>query len=149
MPLLEICDWIENTQLSVYIRESQYFFTVAESIHTLAICAFVGSIWMLDFRLMGWGLRKASLEEVKSRVLPWTWSAFVIAAISGGLVLWSEPTKCYKSPSFRLKMLLIAFAGLNALFFHKSKSLERRAGALSFAFWVAVIFLGRATGYDF
>lgn len=149
MALLELCEWIENTPLSVYIRESQYFFTVAESVHTLAILAFVSSIWMLDFRLMGWVLGGATVDQVKARILPWTWTAFLVAAISGGLVLWSEPTKCYKSPSFRIKMLLIVFAGLNALLFHRWKTTERRAGALSFGFWVAVIFFGRATGYDF
>ena len=36
---------------------------------------------------------------------------------SGALLFWSEAEKCYRSPTFRIKLMFLALAGLNALFF--------------------------------
>ena len=33
---------------------------------------------------------------------------------SGALLFWSEAEKCYRSPTFRIKLIFLALAGLNA-----------------------------------
>jgi hypothetical protein len=83
--------------------------------------------------------------------------------MSGAMLFAAEAVKCYKSPFFRVKLILIAIAGLNALIFHKTvfsdaalldASLGSRlpwrarfAGACSLAVWIGVIAMGRGLAY--
>ena len=67
----------------------------------------------------------------------------------------------YHSPAFRIKLILLALAGLNALIFHRTiyrdvanwdpaavaPSRARLAGMLSLIFWIAIIAAGRAIAY--
>ena len=81
--------------------------------------------------------------------------------VSGSLLFSSEAVKMYHSPAFRIKMLLLALAGLNALIFHRTiyrdvahwdpasvvPARARLAGLLSLVFWIAIIAAGRAIAY--
>ena len=81
--------------------------------------------------------------------------------VSGGLLFSSEAVKMYHSPAFRIKMILLAMAGLNALIFHRTVYRDaagwnpaspappraRLAGLLSLLFWIAIIAAGRAIAY--
>jgi hypothetical protein len=67
----------------------------------------------------------------------------------------------YHSPAFRIKMLLLALAGVNAVVFHRTVYRDaanwdpaagvpgraRLAGLLSLVFWIAIIAAGRAIAY--
>ena len=47
----------------------------------------------------------------------WYLAGFAAMFASGALLFWSEAEKCYRSPTFRIKLIFLALAGLNALFF--------------------------------
>jgi hypothetical protein len=82
-------------------------------------------------------------------------------AVSGGLLFWSEPMKCYASTAFRIKLMAMLLAGVNALVFHlityrgvaawdevrTTPTPARLAGILSLALWVCVMVSGRFVGY--
>ena len=81
--------------------------------------------------------------------------------VTGALLFTSEAVKLYHSPAFRIKLALLALAGLNALIFHLTIYRDaanwdqtapaplraRLAGLLSLAFWIAIIAAGRAIAY--
>jgi hypothetical protein len=81
--------------------------------------------------------------------------------LSGLILFASEAVKCYNSPFFRVKILLIGVAGLNALIFHKAvfRRVEewdhdsatpwraKLAGAFSLAVWIGVVAMGRGLAY--
>ena len=81
---------------------------------------------------------------------------------TGLLLLLSEPVKCYKSGYFRIKVLALILAGLNAMVFHSTIDRTtaewdtaspppfraRMAGAYLLPLWTAVIFAGRYTAYN-
>ena len=118
---------------------------------------------MVDLRLLGTGVRAAPVSDLVERLLPWTRSAFAVMAISGGLLIWAEAVKCYKSPAFRIKMALILLALINVTVFHLrtyrtvaawacDAILPRRvrlAGSLSLLLWLGAIVAGRAVGYNY
>src|SRR5258708_29895211 len=110
--------WLEATPLAVTIRENDILFPWIESIHVLAIVLVVGTISIIDLRLLG----IASLERAATRlmgdVLPWTWGAFVIAVITGGLLFSSNAPNYAHNFFFEGKMLLLAAVGLNMALFH-------------------------------
>jgi hypothetical protein len=144
------------------IKESSWQFPVIESVHSLAISVMIWPAALVDLRLLGWTMRRRKVSAVTGQFLPWVWIGFTTMILSGAMLFASEAVKCYKSPFFRVKLVLIAIAGLNALIFHKTVFGEtaaswdgdsclpwraRFAGACSLAVWIGVIAMGRGLAY--
>ena len=161
MFILDICTWIEATPLAVAITESTWMFPTIETIHVLALTLVVGSIAMLDLRLLGVSTRNVSVMQLSEETLPWTWGAFVVAAITGSLMFASAATKYYHNIPFRMKMVLLVLAGINMAVFHlgawravhawnhtlPTPRAARYAAGLSLLFWIGVVVAGRWVGF--
>jgi uncharacterized protein DUF6644 len=153
--------WLADTELSVFIRESAWAFPAIESVHVIAIALVVGTIAIVDLRLVGLASTGRSCTELSREVLPWTWGAFAIAATMGTLMFISQPVEYFHNTAFRIKILLLVLAGVNMLVFQliTCRSIAqwdrapaiplagRIAGMLSLAFWVAIVFFGRRVGF--
>lgn len=151
IPLLRICEWLQQTPVSVSIRESIWVFPILDAVHCVGIVLVAGTIVIVDLRLLGLGMRRESISSVIAQVLPWTLFGFAFMFVTGSLLAWAEPVKLYHSVFFRWKLLFLALAGLNALLFHNTTLTPagaRLAGAVSIACWISVIAAGRAIGYE-
>ena len=69
MPLLTFCQWLERTPLSFGIRQSALIFSGLVAIHTLGIILTAGTIWLVDLRLLGFGLRREPVSDVLQQIL--------------------------------------------------------------------------------
>ncbi len=120
MSLLAIFQWLERSPLGRGIRDSDWIFYVIESIHVFGIVLMVGTVAMVDLRLLGVGLqRRQPVSEVAGQMLPLTWTGFGMQFVTGSFLLISEAaSKLYVSPSFWIKMALILLAGINMTIFH-------------------------------
>lgn len=161
MNILDICTWLEATPLAVKITESEWMFPTIETVHVLALTLVVGSIAMLDLRLLGVSTRNLGVTQLSDETLPWTWGAFLVAAITGSLMFVSAATKYYANLPFRLKMVLLVLAGLNMAVFHlgawraahawnltlPTPRAARFAAGLSLMFWIGVVIAGRWIGF--
>jgi hypothetical protein len=161
MDLLTICQWLDSTRLNAAMRMSNWFFPTFDVIHTLGIVLVAGTIMLVDLRLLGLTLRNEPVADVVERIVPWTLRGFALMFVTGALLFSSEAVKLYNSPAFRIKLVLLALAGLNALIFHRTiyrdvASWDRAAvaplrarvtGLLSLVFWIAIIVAGRAIAY--
>lgn len=155
--MISFCKWLEHTGVGTNVRDSLWLFPVIETIHIFGIVLLVGSTSALDLRLLGLSLKNQSVSSVATRLLPWTWVGFVIQITTGLLLFSSEATKCYTNLAFRLKMIMIVLAGLNALMFHSTvyKTVDKWgedsptpmgakvAGTLSILFWFGIVAAGR------
>ena len=162
MSLLEFFEWLRNTGGSIGIRESILFYPIVESSHVLSLALFLGMIATLDLRLLGVGLRGVPVSETADRLLPWAFAGFAVMVITGLLLFYSTPVRAYQNIFFRVKMVGIALAGVNALYFHKT--IYRRvldwdndpvpprrakvAGAASLFLWSVVVVCGRMQAYN-
>ena len=155
-----VFSWLENTQIATAIRESTWLFPTIETVHVFAIVLVVGTVMIVDLRLLNVSSRARSVTELTREVLPWTWAAFALAALSGGLLFTSSALKYVNNLPFRFKMLLLLLAGVNMVVFHRltSRSIAgwdrsvpptqaRVAGGLSLLLWFGVISLGRWIGF--
>lgn len=161
MSILSMCEWLQALPWASGIRESAWKFPLVESVHSLAISVLVWPTAILDLRLLGLVMRRRPVSEVAGQFLPWTWAGFAMMAPTGALLFASEAVKAYHSPFFRIKLVLLVLAGLNALVFHQTiyrsagdwdrervtPPRARLAGGLSLAFWIGVIAMGRALAY--
>ncbi len=126
-------------------------YPILSAVHLLGIAWFGGMVLMSDLRVLGIGLRHEPVEEVWSQFRRWKWLGFVVMLVSGGLLCWAEPIVCYKSLSFRVKVVLLLLVGLNALVFRRGnpgggKNAKLAAG-VSVALWVALVFAGRGIAF--
>ena len=153
--------YFETSALADAIRENDLLFPLIESLHVLSICLVVGSIFVVDLRLLGRASVQSPVSRVVSGILPITWSAFAVAVASGSLLFISNATEYLGNGYFVAKIFLICLAGLNMAIFHgiSAKDLPRwendtapplparLAGGLSILLWVSVITCGRWIGF--
>jgi hypothetical protein len=161
MTFAALLDALYATGIATDIRENEYAFPCIESVHVLAITLVVGSIAMIDLRLLGWASRDRAVSRLSADVLPVTWGAFGVAAISGLLLFASNAPKYFDNSYFRAKLVLLALAGANMLVFQFGANRDhatwdaaavtpraaRLAAALSLVLWTLVVAAGRWIGF--
>ena len=156
-----IWESLEYSGLGLFIAEATWAFPLLETLHVIFFATVLGTIFVMDLRLLGWTSNKFAVTATAKDVLPWTWAGFAGAAITGLLLFTSKATSYVINPYFLWKMALIALAGLNMMYFHfmtwrtvehwdrdATMPMAVKVGAaLSLVFWIAVVFLGRAIGF--
>jgi uncharacterized membrane protein len=160
-PLIALLTRLEATPLAEFIRESDWAFPTIEAVHVIALALVIGTIAIVDLRLLRLASTQCTYTEVSREVLPWTWAAFATAVASGSLMFLSHAVDYYGNTAFRIKMLLLVLAGVNMLVFQLVTARDvgqwdrggavpvagRIAATLSLAFWIAVVFCGRWIGF--
>ena len=154
--------WLEQTSIATTISENESLFPWTESIHVLAIVLVVGSIVIVDLRLLGLASRDRAVTRLTKDVLPCTWVAFLVAACTGALLFASKAVTYGHNFFFLGKMVLLLLAGTNMAIFHLmvGRDVERWgatphttplpakiAGAVSLCLWIAVVTFGRWIGF--
>ena len=66
---------LEAASLAAYIKESPWAFPTIESFHVIAAALVVGTIAIVDLRLLGLASTGRGFTELSRDVLPWTWGA--------------------------------------------------------------------------
>ncbi len=159
--LFLLCQWAENTTIGKFVSESTWAFPTIETVHVFFLVIVVGTIAIVDLRLLGVASRNRSVSQLSNDVLPVTWACFVGALITGSLLFSSKATHYLANWPFKLKMILLLAAGVNMLIFHFltyrdvdkwdhqeiTPRAARLAGTLSLLFWIGVVAFGRWIGF--
>ena len=152
-----LCKWLEQTPVGTHVRESLWLFPTIETLHLFGIVLLVGSTSFFDLRLLGLIMRDQPVSKIVGKMEPWAIAGFIVQVVTGFLLFASEATKCFTNAAFRVKMLMIVLAGLNAAFFHWTayRSVNKWdtspntpfgakfAGAFSILFWFGIVAAGR------
>ena len=152
---------LQDTGIATAIREGESLFPWIECVHVLALTLVVGSIAIVDLRLLGLASRDRSVAQTTVATLPVTWTAFALAVITGLLLFSSNATTYAHNAYFQVKMALIVLAGLNMAAYHLfvgrgaeawlSPALTplraRIVGGVSLGLWIAVVACGRWIGF--
>ena len=154
--------WLQSTWIATAVAENDILFPWIESVHVLAIVLVVGTISIVDLRLLGVASLDISAKRLMRDVIPYTWGAFAVAAITGSLMFSSDATHYAHNRLFQIKLVMLALAGLNKAVFHLfgERDIERwdapgattpaaakAAAVISLMAWIAVVSLGRGTGF--
>jgi hypothetical protein len=154
--------WLESWPVSVGIRESSWMFPAFESVHVIAITLVVGSVMIVDLRVLGLASRSERVTELSEAILPWTWGAFAVALISGFFMFAAKAHTYFGNVSFQIKLVLMAAAFVNMLVFHfipyrsvqswndgaAAPPLAKLACGLSLTLWVSIVLMGRWIGFS-
>jgi hypothetical protein len=154
--LLESFTALENHAAVVRFSESLFAYPVVQGIHVLALAVAVGLLALADLRLIGVALTAAPARRVVADLRPWFIGGFMVLFFTGLLLFLPKAVALYESPLFRVKLLLILLAGINALWFELAfrkqddvdvSRQQRLAGVLSLLLWTSIIVLGRLLAY--
>jgi hypothetical protein len=152
---------LSESALSIRIAEDPILFPWIETFHVLAVTMVFGSLLLVDLRLIGLAGRDYPISSMSKAVVPLTWVAFVVAAITGSLLFMSNPISYWANAYFKAKMLMMVGAGLNMAVFHfwtmrdarlwdttpTLPGAVRAAGLISLCLWVAIVACGRWIGF--
>ena len=139
------------------IAESSNYFPWLETAHVIGLALVLGTIAIVDLRLLGLASRSRAVGDVIADTLPFTWGGFGLAVVTGGLMFISRATDYFENVPFRIKLCLLALAGINMVVFHilTMRTLDgwnesettptnaRIAGVSPMLLWIAIVFAGR------
>jgi hypothetical protein len=155
MGLLPLFEWLGQSPVGIFMRQSTYAFPVAEMIHLLSLAILGGVILLIDLRALGLGLAGQTPGGLAEQLRPLLVGSLVVSVVSGVLLLSDEAIKCYYNPAFRAKMLFLALAVLFYFAVQDRFFLVERgggsvtakcAGVVSLLLWLSVGLAGRAIG---
>jgi len=139
--------WIEGSELAFQIGAT-WWFPLLESLHVLGLALLLGSILMLDLRLLGLTADHYRPEDLALGMMGWVWLGFVIAVISGTGMFISRPSAYAANPAFQIKLLLLGVLGANLLLYRiAAVSSAKIAATVSLVGWAGVVLAGRWTGH--
>ena len=152
--------WLQDHPISQHIGYT-WWFPLLESIHVIAIGLVIGSIMTVDLRLLGLAGVRYPVSQVTRKLIPWTWAAFVVAAITGFGMFVARASAYVENPAFQIKFMLLPLAFLNMAYFQfrtfrgvddwdtarEMPTAARAAGAASLLLWAGIVFAGRWIGH--
>jgi hypothetical protein len=156
---MELFEWLETTTIANTIRTVAWIYPALETAHYIGLAFLVGGIMLIDLRLLGFARRLPMRSMIG--LLPWVWAGFIINAISGSLIFIYGAVNFSANPSFRLKMVLMVLAGINAVIFTLAAARSgdgwiesgqvpvpiKAIATASFVLWLGVVTAGRWMAY--
>jgi hypothetical protein len=139
------------------LRNSKHAIPLIQSFHLFGIMLLLSSIVILNFRMLGIGLRQLPLEVLAKQVWRWGTAGLLLAVVSGFFVFLPDPARYAANRSFVTKMSILAVAVLfQYTIYRKVVRAEssitephRRilVPLLSLALWFSVGWAGRAIAF--
>ena len=154
--LLPFFQWADATAVGQAIRNSRVLFPIIESLHLFALTVLLGTVIVLNLRLLGAGMPQQPMPRVARALAPLTFWSLVAMLVTGFLLFCSEAVKCYDNPPFLLKMIVLFVA----IVFHwavfrptvnssaqPARSRRIATAVVSMFLWFGVAVAGRAIGF--
>jgi hypothetical protein len=153
--------WLQDTPVAIFVRENGYVFPWVESAHVVALSFVVGSITIVDLRLLGLASLSRPVTSVLKQILPMTWIAFGFALLTGSTLFISDAVAYWDDEPFRMKFVAMGIAAVNMLVFHfvtcrnisdwnsspRTPPGAKIAGGVSMLLWIFVVAFGRWIGF--
>jgi len=158
--LYSISEWLTHTGASQGIRNVAWIVPATQSVHILAIAAVMGTIVLIDLRVLGLAAHSQTVGGMVRRLTPALWIALLVLLITGSILVLGEPNRSVVNPAFLFKMFMLAIVVALTLFFIAPvredenywsgpgrAAMGKVIAAISIGIWIAIIFAGRWIAY--
>ena len=148
--------WWEVSWFAHFVNAGQWYFAIIETVHIMAFTILLGTIFIVNLRLLGFGLQRQPSARVASYLAPYTWGSLLIVASSGILLFASEAVRLADSRAFHWKIDILALALVTQFIVQKKVtanavregSVWAKVGAcVSLTCWFGVALAGRAIAF--
>jgi hypothetical protein len=133
-------------------------FAIDETFHIMALGMLIGTLVIVDLRLLGLGMRRQSVSQLAGYLAPWTLLGVGLMVFTGVPLFMSEAVRLGKSSPFLFKMIFLFCAVTLHFTLHRkaiasstsasqSSALGKLAACLSLMCWLGVALAGRAIAF--
>lgn len=135
------------------LNSSPLAFPILECFHIVGFAFSVGTIALVDFRLLGWGMRRETPAQIAQETFFWTLGGLIVMVLSGLMLFSSDPDNYYLNWAFDLKMVFLVLAIVFNYTIHRRTAMaDRPAGGkfvacVSMVLWACVVFGGIFIGF--
>jgi len=134
------------------LNSSPLAFPILECIHIVGFAVSIGTIAIVDFRLLGIGMRRETPSQLGKDTFFWTLGGLIVMLFSGLLLFSSDPDNYYLNYAFDLKMFFFVSAIVFNYTIHR-KAVQsdtpngKAVACISLALWACVVFGGIFIGF--
>jgi hypothetical protein len=141
---------IQSNAIADALNSSEWVFPIAECFHIAAFAWSIGLIAIVDFRLLGVGLKRETVPQVAKATAPWTLLGLAVVLLSGPILFLSDARMYLHNPSFRFKIGALVIAIIFNYTIHRKVAMSDNSsagvravvGIVSLLLWVSVVFGG-------
>jgi len=147
-----LMQWLQHNSYVTTFAQTGWMYSTAGVIHYFSLFVLVGTVVLLDLRILGVAARSQGIAQLAETLSPWTWTALTLALISGFSMFATDATDYFPDLFFRIKMTVLALAIAFTIIVHRSvpswdKSPVISKGAktvalISLVLWVGAILAG-------
>jgi len=131
------------------LNTNEWSFPLFECIHIAMFAMSIGTIALVDFRMLGMTLRKQTAAELLRATSLWTLMGLIVVITTGLVIFSSDPVRYYYNPAMRYKLIALVVAIVYNYTIHR-KTVLAKAGplvsgvvaAVSLALWISIVFAG-------
>lgn len=150
--LIVFAGWLSKSGLTTLVTRQAWLVPALQVVHILAIAAIVIVALQINLRVLGLGERHYAPAQVAGRYFPVIWIALAVLALTGSLLIASEPYRALFRTAFWVKLVLIAVAvGATAAPRRLARAdagwAARLVAVVALLAWGGVIFFGRWIAY--
>jgi hypothetical protein len=160
--LFRFATWLSEQPWSSGLQESYYMYSWVETTHVLTLAVFLGMLFIVDLRMLGMTLTSVPASTIAARLDVPMMLGFAVMIITGFMLFYAAPIRTTQSIWFRIKVVLLIAAGINAMLFRRKmhgavhswdsdpvppKNI-RTAAAVSLTLWTGVVITGRCIAYN-
>jgi len=132
------------------LNNTEWAFPLAECFHIGGFAIGVGSIVLVDFRLLNLGFRRVTAAQMLRYTEPWTLIALVFVLFSGAALYISQTFVYIPNPVFQAKMVTLIVAIIFNFTIHRkiasspnpSPGLSKLVAMVSLLLWVGIVYCG-------
>ena len=160
--LLNLARYLDSFEASTALHESYYMYAWIETTHVLTLMVFLGMLIIIDLRMLHLAFPNVPASTIADRLDRPMMIGFAVMVITGFILYFAIPVRTTQSIWFRIKVVLLIAAGINALLFRnrmresaaswdtapRAPARIRTGAILSLTFWSGVVVTGRAIAYD-
>ena len=132
------------------LNNNEWSFPLLEILHIAGFALSIGTIAVVDLRLLGLGLLRRSSQQIWNAMFPWTLTGLIVMLTTGPAIFSSNPVMYLRNASFKFKMVALLIAIVFnytvqrkvALSDGQSAGAAMLTGVVSLALWISVVFGG-------
>ena len=147
-------EWLTTSPWANFLNGTEWAFPVLESIHFMGFALSIGTIAIVDLRLMDLAMRRRTAGELAADLSRLTTIGLAVMLTTGPLLFSADAITWYRNSAFQFKMVFLALALGFHFTLHRrairsgtAPLLAKLAGGVSLALWTAVIGGGRMIAF--
>ena len=108
--LLHLCRWLQENTIIAVLNGTSWTAAVLEIIHYFSMFILVGSMIIVDLRVLGLVGRRQDATLLADRLFPWMWISLLFNFLSGFVMFAGSATAYYHNDIFYDKVIVVLLA---------------------------------------